>query len=414
MTPLELRQRRANLITQAGEILTTAQTEQRDLTAEEQTRFDALHAEADQLKGQIDRLERQAALDAEMRESTGTVAANRQVSNEEVDAERRAADLREAFGMWLRHGIGGLNPEQRTLMEGRFQTVENRAMAAGVDTAGGYTVGAELQKTIETAMAAYSGVRSTRATIIRSPRGNDLPMPTSDDTSNSGELLGENKEAGEQDITVGAKVLRAYMFSSKMLKVSLQFLQDTDIPGIEGWIGERLGERIGRALGAYLIDGTGNNQPEGLAASTTLGRTAAAAAAISYVDLTELEHSVDSVYRRQAEFLLSDGALKVIKQLVDGEGRPLWVPGIATREPDSILGYRYAVDANMPTPASGAITAYFGDFSKFLIRDVTGVQLLRLSERYAEYLQVAFLGFSRHDSCLIDAGTHPIKHLVHP
>jgi hypothetical protein len=39
------------------------------------------------------------------------------------------------------------------------------------------------------------------------------------------------------------------------------------------------------------------------------------------------------------------------------------------------------------------------------------MQMLRLTERYAEYLQVAFLLFSRHDSMLLDAGTNPIKYL---
>ena len=56
----------------------------------------------------------------------------------------------------------------------------------------------------------------------------------------------------------------------------------------------------------------------------------------------------------------------------------------------------------------------FGDFSKYHIRDVMEVRLVRLDEVYAEYAQVAFLAFSRHDGLLLDAGTHPIKALVHP
>jgi hypothetical protein len=37
--------------------------------------------------------------------------------------------------------------------------------------------------------------------------------------------------------------------------------------------------------------------------------------------------------------------------------------------------------------------------------------LLRLNEIKADYGQVVFLGFKRADSAIIDAGTHPIKHL---
>jgi hypothetical protein len=40
------------------------------------------------------------------------------------------------------------------------------------------------------------------------------------------------------------------------------------------------------------------------------------------------------------------------------------------------------------------------------VRDIT---LLRLDERFAEFLQVAFLAFMRTDGDLLDAGTHPVK-----
>jgi len=55
----------------------------------------------------------------------------------------------------------------------------------------------------------------------------------------------------------------------------------------------------------------------------------------------------------------------------------------------------------------------FGDFQKYIIRDVTGAEagpvILRLNERYADYGQVGFFLFSRHDGDLLDAGTDPIR-----
>jgi hypothetical protein len=38
--------------------------------------------------------------------------------------------------------------------------------------------------------------------------------------------------------------------------------------------------------------------------------------------------------------------------------------------------------------------------------------VLRLEELHALSGQVTFLAFSRHDGGLIDAGQHPVKHLV--
>jgi HK97 family phage major capsid protein len=62
--------------------------------------------------------------------------------------------------------------------------------------------------------------------------------------------------------------------------------------------------------------------------------------------------------------------------------------------------------------ATTAKTVLFGDFSRFIIRDVANVRLMRLDERYADYDQTGFIAFSRHDSVVLDAGSNPIKHLV--
>ena len=51
----------------------------------------------------------------------------------------------------------------------------------------------------------------------------------------------------------------------------------------------------------------------------------------------------------------------------------------------------------------------FGDHSGYTIRRVSGVGIKRLEERYAEYAQVAFLGFNRMDADLLN--TSAVKHL---
>ena len=62
--------------------------------------------------------------------------------------------------------------------------------------------------------------------------------------------------------------------------------------------------------------------------------------------------------------------------------------------------------------ASNAYPAVFGDLTKFKVRRVAGdVTVLRLAERYADYLQVGYIAFLRADSNLVDAGTHPVATL---
>jgi HK97 family phage major capsid protein len=66
----------------------------------------------------------------------------------------------------------------------------------------------------------------------------------------------------------------------------------------------------------------------------------------------------------------------------------------------------------MDALATGKKPVVFGALDKYLIRNVKALSIMRLSERFADYGQVAFIGFSRADGNLIDAGTHPVKHIL--
>ena len=147
-----------------------------------------------------------------------------------------------------------------------------------------------------------------------------------------------------------------------------------------------IGTRIGRITNAHFTTGTGSGQPRGVVTDASSGVVAAAGntTAITYANLVALEHSLDPGYRRGAEFMFHDSTLKAIKQLLDTTGRPLWVPGVAVREPDTILGHRYVVNQDMAVMAANARSILFGDFSRFFVRDVQDVQIMRLTERYAD------------------------------
>ena len=76
------------------------------------------------------------------------------------------------------------------------------------------------------------------------------------------------------------------------------------------------------------------------------------------------------------------------------------------------MGKPYVVNNDVAAIAANAKGVLFGDFANYYIRDVRDIIILRLTERYADYLQVGFIAFSRHDGALIDAGQHPVKFLT--
>ena len=409
----DLRAKRATLATEARAILDEATDGA--LSAEQQTRFDALHNEIDNLRSRIEAEERQMDLDAELaspaevrsRHADGREQ-GREVSGDERDAEQKRYS--EAFGRAIR---GRATAEDREIMAARAAelTPEQRAMSVGTDSAGGYTVPEGFYQQLTEAMKAHGGMRASRATVITTTSGNTLPFPTASDISNTGAILSENSQVSEQDTTFGAVNIGAYMYTSKLIRVSLQLLQDSAFD-LESYLARILGTRIARITNTHFTTGDGSSKPSGVVAGAALGKTGASGqvATVTYADLVDLQHSVDPDYRNDPEWMFADSTLKALKKLVDGESRPLWAPGIAVREPDTILSHRYVINQDVAAMEASAKSILFGDFSNYVIRDVTGGQLMILRERYADYLQVGFMAFSRHDGALVDAGSNPVKY----
>ncbi|MFF9215623.1 phage major capsid protein [Streptomyces viridosporus] len=386
------------------DIQTAAETENRDLTAEERTNWDQAEERLTVVSGDIERLNRMAQLsqiDRSQIVSTTGEPEDRRGGGGGGDAEERAARYAEAFGLYLRGGMDRLTPDQRNLM--MDNEVDMRAMGANVDTAGGFTVPDEFRNIMVETMVSFGGLLNL-ADVITTSTGADLKWPTNDDTGNEGELLGENQPAGEQDLQLGGRTLKAYIFSSKQVKLSMSLLQDSAF-NLEQWVPKKLGERIGRRAARAFTTGSGVDQPQGVTTGAVVGKVGAGGqtTSITYDDLIDLEHSVDSAYRPGARYLMHDQTLKVIRKLKDLQGRPLWVPIPAPGFPATINGFEYTLDNSMPIPAAGAKSLAFGDFKAgYVIRQVQQVQTLRLVERYAEFLQVAFLGFARMDGMVQD------------
>jgi HK97 family phage major capsid protein len=256
------------------------------------------------------------------------------------------------------------------------------------------------------------------AEIVNTESGNPLPWPTVNDTSNVGELLGINTQAANQDFTFGIVTLGAFKYSSKVVLVPIELLQDSYFD-LNSFLAANLGQRIGRIVNLHLTTGTGTGQPNGVVTAATSGKvgTTGQTLTVIYDDLIDLQHAVDPAYRLspKAAYMMNDGSLKVVKKIKDTTGRPLWlpyegavlVPGGANM--DTLLGYPLVINQDVASMAANAKSILFGDFSKYKVRRVLDIMVLRLVERYADFGQVGFLCFSRYDGNLIDAGTHPIQ-----
>lgn len=396
-----LREKRANLAEQSKEILERAEKEGRALTSEETVQFDKIHTEINELGAQVERSERQATLDKELAASAGSKTVERSATP--VDAENPEAKYSKTFRKYLIGGIGALNAEERAEFRG--------AQTTQTGNTGGYTIPEEMAKTVEESMKAFGGMREV-ASVIKTSGGYDLRLPTSDDTSNVGEILAENTAGNEQTIAFGQLVLEAWKYSSKVVLVPTELLEDTAINIVE-FIGRKLGERIARIQNTHFTTGDGSGKPQGLVYAAAAGETTASASAITMDEIINWVHSVDPAYRRNGKFMLNDATVKYVRKLKNTTTNEYaWQPSLQAGVPDSLLGFPVLINQDVASIAATAKVGVFGDLSKYIIRDVADFRLKRLDERFADADQVGFMAFLRSDGDLLDAGTDPVKALA--
>lgn len=404
MTIKSLYDERQKLVSEARERLDLINENTDEARAAElETAHDKAMAEVDAIDAKIEREEKMARVEARAAEAELEAReARRPVASAEAKPEG-SMDYRSAFHQWLK--VGGdrtaLSNEARSVLEARAQT-------AASNTGGGYTVPVELQNLIVKAMAAYGPMYGDIATVLNTAGGYQITMPTVDDTAvTAGDTVhtegGDFTDDGGKDVTFGQKVMDSYVYDTEFVRFSFELVQDS-ILNVEALLAELLAERLGRKANSVLTTGTGTSQPHGIVTAASAGVTAAGTSAITADEIIDLEHSIDPAYRGVPSFgfMFNDSTLAAIRKLKDGQGNYLWTAGnFQQGVPGTINGRPYYVNQAMANIGTGNVPVIAGDFKKYFVRKVGGVELGVMRERFWPNLGIA--GFIRLDGEIADA-----------
>lgn len=363
-----------------------------------------LYDRIEEIDGQIEAIQKQIDIEAG---NNPQDAIDRRADRDRTpksEAEKALEMERGIFTTWARGGPNALNDDQRSHLQARLRRLQAE-QAVGTDSAGGYLAPSEFNATFLELLKSFGGMREV-ADNIQTDHGRPLEWPTSDDTTEEGEIIAENQPASDDDIKFGIVNIGAFKYSSKVITVPFELLQDSRID-LVGHINGRLGRRIFRIENKHHTFGDGNNKPKGIVTAAGLGKTGASGqvTSVTYEDFVDLEHSIDPAYRQAGcRWMFHDTTLKVLKKLKDGDDRPLWRPGVSGADANDILNYPYTINQDMPVMAASAKSIVFGQLKKYLIRDVMAVTLFRFTDSaYTKKGQVGFLAWSRSDGDLIDA-----------
>lgn len=365
--------------------------------ATDQPVYDAGMAEIDRIDAQIKRI-------SDANEKIAAQAFDENIGEAANRAERDAKNPNAAlYAKWLRGGDNALSAEDWNRIRATMSTT--------TQSEGGFTVQTDVARQVLDALKAYGGMRDV-AEVLTMAQGNPMQFPTSNGTSEEGEIIAENQTATDADIDFGSIALPVYKYSSKVVAVPIELLQDSQID-IEAFVRNRFGTRLGRITNKHFTIGTGSSQPRGVVTAASAGVTAANSTsqvtAVTYDSLVDLQHSVDPAYRSNARFMMADLSVRQIRKIKDQQHRPIFVPGYETGAPggapDRLLGDPIAVNQDVPVMAASAKSILYGDFSTYKIRDVMDMTFFRFSDSaYAKKGQIGFLAWMRSGGNLVDVG----------
>jgi len=318
------------------------------------------------------------------------------LGNEATNEQRAAAE---------RTGLN-LNSRSLSIPLSAYQIEERDNTSSG--SAGGYTIPQGFLAELNMRRALFNPMRD-HARVIQTETGNPLPLPTVDDTSNTGSLVAEASASSATDVTFGQVTLNSYTYRT-LIKASNELLRDTGID-IQAYLAQLMGDRIGRSESAAFATGTGSSQPQGFVTGASAGVTAASATAITINEVVGLINSLDAAYHPNAKFAMHQSVWYYLLKLQDSLGRNLIPMNYADPTDRRLMGFPVILNNSMASSvATTAKTIAFGDFEQFYIRDAGPLEIRRLDERYADAYETGFLAVGRRDSKVVQ--TNAIKLLT--
>lgn len=381
-----LREKKTEISRAANQLL--AEKGEQVWSMEDKAKFDGYMDEAERVGNQIDA--HQKLLDqktAELLPKLEKGALN--------DQERAVYDL------FLRKSFRDMTPDEVGLIRNTMSTTTG--------SQGGFTVPAQISADMINALKDFGGMRRV-ASRISTSTGQSISFPTTDGTAEVGEIIAQNTTATAADPTFGTVSIGAFKFSSKVVAVPIELLQDSVID-VAAFVQQRLRDRIGRIQNTKFTIGVGSTEPNGLVTAASVGKTGTTGqtTTIIYDDLVDMADSIDVAYLAEGDlgWMFGQSLRKVLRKLKDSQNRPIWTPsyesGITKDTPDLLMGYPVNINNDMPVPAANAKSLSFGQHKKYLVRDTMETTIFRFEDSaYMKLGQVGFLAWARADGNLLD------------
>ena len=381
----ELRERRAKLWSDTKAFL---DAHQKDgiLSAEDNATYERMENDVVALGHEVERLERQAALDREMAAPVNAPITAKPETGKPGDTKKGVASDAYRSAFW-------------NVVRSRYSPDIRNALEEGVDAEGGYLVPETYEHRLLETLGDFNIVRQVAHVFRTSSSAHKIPLVA---TKGEAAWVDEEGAIPESDDSFGITSIGAYKVAT-MVKISDELLADS-VFDLESYFAREIARRIGTKEEQAFMVGAGPGKPAGIftpAIGGEIGITTGGASAITADEILDLYYSLKPAYRDKANWIMNETTVKALRKLKDSTGNYLWAPALKQGEVDTLLGKKLYTSVYAPEIAAGSRTIAFGDYSNYWIADRQGVSMKRLNELYAVTGQIGFLATKRVDGRVI-------------
>ena len=380
---------RASCIDEARKILDKAEKESRNLTGEEQEKYDRCYTKAEELNQRVKNMRNQMEAEATLAEASSAAAKpeTREGEERETPEGKANASKMAAFRNWLVNGRAALKPE------------ETRLLTADDLTEGGALV--PPQEFVAMLIKFVDDILYLRqwGTVITLTTAASLGMPEMTNDISDADFTAEISTGTEDsDLKFALREQKPHPLA-KRIKVSNKLLRLGALSP-ETIVMQRLAYKFGVTEEKAFLTGTGAAQPLGIFTTSNSGIDSSrdisngnTSTSITFDGLISAKYALKPAHRMKARWLFNRAGVEQIAKLKDSEGRFLWEPSRQIETPDRILSHEVRESEFVPAVfTANKLVGVFANFEWYHIVEALDMTVQRLVELYAEENKTGFIG----------------------
>ena len=363
---------------EAKHLLDTAGAEKRDLTAEEQEKYDRISADLDTRGAIIEQLkadeERAARLDA----AAAELRTDEAPAGDDTDAETIRA--------MARGEVRSYNFEKRDVL--------TSSTGAPVPTSFYDQV---------ILKARLVGPMLDVPTQLNTTSGETIQVPSLSTYSSSATVTAQGANFTESDPTFSNFVnLGAFKFGF-LIQVSREMIEDSGVD-LLGFLADQVGNGLGYNVQNALTNGTGTVQPQGIVTAAGSGITGGTGVSGAFTadNLIDLYYSLDGAARLLpgVGWQMNGAAIGAVRKLKDTAGNYIFSPAADGNQRDLLMGRPVYENPHCPSVATSAKSVIVGHMPSYFVRSVGGIRLDRSDDFAFNADLVTFRASMRVDGAL--------------